>query len=145
MKNLFLAIAVAALLAACSSDTVDPTPDPNPTDTVSGADTTFVQQLADTVAIDIWKGNSTYLKSYSVYLARPSKLQHDITFSSLKGLSSGSVTVSVMKNEETLWQHTFTTDSTTWNVTGQAQGSISTIKVQSSKATGRIEGRIIGR
>lgn len=119
--------------------------DPNPDNGVTGSDTTTVSQLGDTVSIDIWKGNSTYQQSYTVYLLRPSKTLHDITMKSVKGLTSGSVTVSAMKNEETLWQHTFTTDSTTWNVTGQIQGAIGTIRVQSTAATGRIEGRFIGR
>ena len=145
MKLYLLTLLAAAALVACS-ETTDPNPvDPNPENGVTGADTTVVSQLGDTVNVDIWKANSTYLKSYSVFIFTPSKTQHNVTMSSPKGLSSGSVTVSVMKNEETLWQHTFTTDSTTWNVAGQIQGSIGTIKVQSTKATGRIEGRIGGR
>lgn len=145
MKYHALALLAALILAACSSST-DSTPiDPNPDNGVPGADTTLINQLGDTVTVDIWKGNSTYQQSYIVYLLQPSKTLHDITMRSPRGLTSGSVTVTVMKNEETLWQHTFTTDSTTWNVTGQAQGAIGTITVQSTSATGRIEGRIVGR
>lgn len=144
MKLYLLAFVAAAALVACS-ETTDSTPvDPNPGG-ASGADTTTISQLGDTLKIDIRKDSSTFQRSYSVYLLTPSKLQHDITMTSPNGLSSGSVTVSVMKNEEALWQHTFTTDSTTWKVTGQVQGSISTIKVQSTNATGRIDGRIVGR
>jgi len=145
MKQYMLALLAAATLVACS-ETTDPNPvDPNPDNGVTGADTTLVSQLGDIVKVDIRKGNSTFLKSYNVFMFSPSKTQHDVTLSSPKGLSSGSVTVSVMKNEETLWQHTFTTDSTTWNAAGQIQGSIGTIKVRSINATGRIEGSIVGR
>lgn len=145
MNYYALSLFAAMLLAACTSST-DTTPvDPNPDNGVTGADTTNVMQRDDTVSIDIWKGNSTYQQSYTVYMLRPSKTLHDVTMTSVKGLTSGSVTVSAMKNEETLWQHTFTTDSTTWNVTGQIQGAIGTIRVQSTAATGRIEGRFIGR
>lgn len=145
MKRRALPLAAAIALAAwsCSTDT---TPvDPNPDSGVSGADTTSVYERDDTVTVDISKGNSTFQKSYTVYMLKPSKTLHDISMQSAQGITSGSVTVSVMKNEETLWQHTFTTDSTTWTVTGQAQGSIGTIRVQSTSATGRIIGRIIGR
>jgi len=145
MKYYALSLFAAILLAACTSST-DTTPvDPNPNNGASGADTTSVSERADTVKIDISKVNSTFQKSYTVYMLRPSKTLHDVTMTSVKGLTSGSVTVSAMKNEETLWQHTFTTDSTTWNVSGQIQGAIGTIRVQSTAATGRIEGRFIGR
>ena len=145
MKYYALSLSAALLVAACASST-DTTPvDPNPNNGASGADTTSVSERGDTVKIDITKANSTFQKSYTVYMLRPSKTLHDITMKSVNGLTSGSVTVSVMKNEETLWQHTFTTDSTTWNVTGQAQGAIGTVRVQSTSATGRIEGRIVGQ
>jgi len=145
MKYYALSLFAAILLAACTSST-DTTPvDPNPNNGASGADTTSVSERGDTVKIDISKVNSTFQKSYTVYMLRPSKTLHDVTMTSVKGLTSGSVTVSAMKNEETLWQHTFTTDSTTWNVSGQIQGAIGTIRVQSTAATGRIEGRFIGR
>lgn len=145
MKYYALSLFAAILLAACTSST-DTTPvDPNPNNGASGADTTSVSERGDTVKINISKVNSTFQKSYTVYMLRPSKTLHDVTMTSVKGLTSGSVTVSAMKNEETLWQHTFTTDSTTWNVTGQIQGAIGTIRVQSTAATGRIEGRFIGR
>lgn len=145
MKNITLSLLAALALVSCS-ETSDPNPvDPNPDNRVSGDDTTLVSQVGDTVSIDIWKGNSTFQRSYTVYMLKPSKTLHDITMKSVNGLTSGSVTVSVMRNEETLWQHTFTTDSTTWNVTGQAEGAIGTVRVQSTSATGRIEGRIIGR
>lgn len=145
MKYYALSLFAAILLAACTSST-DTTPvDPNPNNGASGADTTSVSERGDTVKIDISKVNSTFQKSYTVYMLRPSKTLHDVTMTSVKGLTSGSVTVSAMKNEETLWQHTFTTDSTTWNVSGQIQGAIGTIRVQWTAATGRIEGRFIGR
>jgi hypothetical protein len=145
MKRYLLSLLAAGTLASCSN-TSDSTPiDPKPDNGVSGTDTTLINQIGDSVKVDIRKDSSTYQRSYTVYLLKPSKTLHDITMSSPKGLTSGRVTVSVMKNEETLWQHTFTTDSTTWNVTGQAQGAIGTIRVQSTSATGRIEGRIVGR
>ncbi len=141
MKLIAIALATAAIIAACSSDDSNST---NPPDTSSG-DTTNLSQRNDTINLDIRKLNSSLPRAFTVYDMRPSPTLHDITMNSAMGVKSGTITVAVMKNEETLWQHTFTKDSTTWNVTGQAQGAISTIRVLSSSATGSITGRIVGR
>lgn len=141
MKLIAIALATAAIIAACSSDDSNST---NPPDTSSG-DTTNLSQRNDTINLDIRKQNSSLPRMFTVYDILPSPTLHDITMSSAAGIKSGTITVAVMKNEETLWQHTFTRDSTTWNVTGQAQGAISTIRVLSSSATGSITGRIVGR
>ncbi len=141
MKYLAVVLTAACTIAACSSSDSNST---NPPDTSSG-DTTNLSQINDTISLDIRKLNSSLPRTFTVYDFRPSPTLHDIAMSSATGIKAGTITVAVMKNEETLWQHTFTKDSTTWNVTGQAQGAISTIKVLSSSATGNITGRIVGR
>lgn len=140
MKNYILALLAAGTFVACSD--TDTTVDPNIEDS---SDSSTVIQYDDSIHVEIAKANSSLQLSYPVYVLRPSRTLHDISLRSAAGIASGSITVAVMKNEETLWQHTFTTDSTTWNVTGQIQGAIGTISVQSTKATGRVEGYVVGR
>lgn len=141
MKYLTVALTAACTIAACSSSDSNST---NPPDTSSG-DTTNLSQRNDTISLDIRKLNSSLPRTFTVYDVRPSPTLHEISMSSATGIKAGTITVAVMKNEETLWQHTFTKDSTTWNATGQAQGAISTIKILSSSATGSVTGRIVGR
>lgn len=126
-----LFIALVMFVGACSDEDnpVDPAP--------SSLDTLSITNVNDDVdilvkATDFTGSQTSFVRFFGTGLASHSiELEAD-------SITKGSIAISLVNSSEVVWQHTCTTDSTTWKVSGETGSPYSGIRVQGVSASGRI-------
>jgi len=143
MRTLLSALALASILFVACDTKDDDNPIIPPNDS---KDSTRIMSANETVTATTTKVKVTSDQKWTIYdgLIPRSYNTHDVTITA-SAFTAGTIVVSYLRNDTTVFTHTVTTDTTTWLKAAQVVSKFTNVRFNATNATGVVTAKCVGK